>query len=72
MRAFNPELTPTRTVTDETCAFGFACYEGEVRDGEFHGDCVGNIAEAQDAKRWLKGDDIDFSVVPKHPGKSWV
>ena len=60
MRRMASELSDdqTRCLTDETCAFGVAWYEGRVENGEFVGDLVGNDADVEKGRAWLRGEDV--------------
>lgn len=36
---------------------GYACYEGEVSDGEWDGLHRGVVESPEEAERWIRGDD---------------
>lgn len=72
MRRINLDIDPPRSITDETCAFGYACCEGQVHNGRFYGEIAGNLSTLDKAQHWLAGQDVELDVKPAVPGRSWV
>lgn len=62
----------TRLASDEHCAFGFACYEGETTGETFEGRVVANVGSPEDAQRWIDTGEIPEKAIRPHSPDRWT
>jgi len=53
-----------RCVTAEL--FGYACYRGDIESGRWNGRHQGSVGTADEAERWVNGDDT-VAPLPIYP-----